>query len=61
MTERFHRRDIGHLDVQFTFDDPKAYTKSWTVKFDPVLFLDGDLLESVCNENEKDLQHLVGK
>jgi hypothetical protein len=26
LTERFHRRDIGHLDVQYTFDDPKAYT-----------------------------------
>ena len=49
------------MDVQFTFDDPKAYTKPWTVTIDPVLFLDGDLLESVGNENEKDLQHLGGK
>src|SRR5712691_11999 len=61
VTERLHRRDIGHMDVQFTFDDPKAYTKPWTVKIDPVLFVDGDLLESVCTENEKDLHHLVGK
>jgi len=61
VTERFHRRDVGHMDVQFTFDDPKAYTKPWTVKIDPVLLLDGDLFESVCNENEKDLPHLVGK
>ena len=59
--ERFHRRDFGHMDVQFTFDDPKAYTMPWTVKIDPVLLLDGDLFESVCNENEKDLSHLVGK
>jgi len=29
-TERFHRRDIGHLDVQITFDDPKAYTKTFS-------------------------------
>ena len=61
VTERFHRRDMGHLDVQFTFDDPKAYTKPWTVAIAPVLFQNGDLLESVCNENEKDLQHIVDK
>lgn len=61
VTERFHRRDSGHLEVQYTFDDPKAYTKPWSVTIQPVLFPDGDLLESVCNENEKDLQHLIGK
>lgn len=61
VTERFHRRDVGRLDVQYTFDDPKAYTKPWTVTIHPVLLLDGDLFESVCNENEKDIQHLVGK
>jgi hypothetical protein len=61
VTERFHRRDAGHMDVQITFDDPKAYTKPWTVTVSPVLYQDGDLLESVCTENEKDLHHLVGK
>ena len=61
MTERLHRRDFGHMEVQLTFDDPKAYTKPWTVKIDPVLYLGGDLLESVCTENEKDLQHVLGK
>ena len=61
MTERFRRRDFGHLEIRITFDDPKAYTKPWTVTIGPELYLGGDLLESVCNENEKDLQHLVGK
>jgi hypothetical protein len=61
MTERFRRRDFGHMEIQLTFDDPKAYTKPWTVTIGPVLYLGGDLLESVCNENEKDLKHLVGK
>jgi hypothetical protein len=31
LTERFHRRDFGHIDLQMTIDDPKAYTKPWTV------------------------------
>ena len=30
-TERFRRRDFGHLDIEFTVDDPKAYTKPWTL------------------------------
>jgi hypothetical protein len=61
MTERFRRPDFGHLEIQFTFDDPKAYTKPWTVMIHPVLFMEGDLLESVCTENEKDLQRVRGK
>ena len=32
ITERFHRRDFGHLDVEMTFDDPKMYTKPFTIK-----------------------------
>src|SRR5580658_9153910 len=31
VTERFHRKDFGHMDLQITIDDPKAYTKPWTV------------------------------
>ena len=61
MTERFRRRDFGHMEIQITFNDPKAYTKPWTVTIVPELYLGGDLLESVCTENEKDLQHVSGK
>jgi hypothetical protein len=62
VTERFRRRDFGHLDIQLTIDDPKAYTKPWTVTLLPMQFdADTELLEYVCNENEKDLKHLVGK
>jgi len=61
MTERFRRRDFGHMEIQITFNDPKAYTKPWTVTIVPQLYLGGDLLESVCTENEKDLQHVSGK
>jgi hypothetical protein len=59
--ERFHRRDFGHLEIAETFDDPKAYTRPWTVKVTGNLVPDSDLLEYVCNENNKDIPHLVGK
>jgi hypothetical protein len=59
-TERFRRRDFGHLEIDITIDDPKAYTKPWTVtaRFD--LVPDTELIENVC-DNEKDVQHMVGK
>ena len=57
--ERFRRRDFGHIDLQLTMEDPKAYTKPWTVAAPLRLFLEGDLLEFVCNENEGDLKHMV--
>ena len=58
VTERFRRRNFGHLDLQLTIDDPKAYTKPWTVTETMHLAPDTELLEFVCNENEKDLKHL---
>jgi hypothetical protein len=61
LTEKFHRRDFGHLDLQLTVDDPKAYTKPWTVNLRFTAQPDTDLIEYVCDENEKDLKHLVGK
>jgi hypothetical protein len=59
--ERFMRHDLGHMDIQITIDDPKAYTKPWTVTEGAELLPDTDLLEFVCDENEKDAKHLVGK
>ena len=58
VTERFRRVDFGHLELQITIDDPKAYTKPWTVKVNQVLAPDTDLLEFICLENEKDIQHM---
>ena len=58
LTERFRRRDFGHLDLTLTIDDPKAYTKSWTVTETMRIAPDTELLEFACNENEKDLKHL---
>ena len=60
-TERFHRTDFGHMDITTTIDDPVDYKKPWTVTQPTVLFPDTDLLEHVCNENNKDLEHLSGK
>ena len=61
LTERLHRRDFGHIDFQMTIDDPKAYTKPWTVNLKFTLNPDTELIEYVCDENEKDVSHLVGK
>jgi len=57
VTERFHRRDFGHMDLQITIDDPKTYTRPFTYKIDLRLLPDTDLLESFCVENEKDAAH----
>jgi hypothetical protein len=60
VTERYHRRDAGHLDLRVTFEDPQAYTKAWTLPIEFDLIPDGDLIEYVC-ENERDKPHLIGK
>jgi hypothetical protein len=60
-TERFHRKDFGHLEISETFDDPKAFARAWTVNVTGDLMADSDLLEYVCNESERDSAHLVGK
>jgi hypothetical protein len=58
LTERYRRRDVGHMDVQMTFDDPKTFTRPVTVKFTAVLRPDTDLIEYFCAENEKDRQRI---
>ena len=60
VTERFRRIDFGHLEIQVTIDDPKVYTKPWTIKESLNLLPDTELLENIC-ENERDSGHLVGK
>jgi hypothetical protein len=58
--ERFRRRDFGHMEVQVTIDDPKAYKKPWTATIPWDLMPDTELMDWVC-ENEMDFRHLVGK
>ena len=58
ITERFRRTNFGHMDIEVTMDDPKMYTRPFTVKFPARLLPDTDTLESVCAENERDRPHL---
>lgn len=57
LTERFHRRDFGHLDIEMTFDDPKTYTRPFTIRVPHDLLADSDIFEMFC-ENEKDRVHM---
>jgi hypothetical protein len=61
VTERFHRRDFGHMDVRITLDDAKTFTKPVTVEFTDLLLPDTDVFESFCSEGEQDLAHLTAK
>jgi hypothetical protein len=61
VTERFRRPNFGDLKIEVTVDDPKAYTKPWSIQVNQTMALDTDMLEFVCKENEKDVPHLVGK
>jgi hypothetical protein len=61
VTERFRRRDLGHMDIAATIDDPGAYTKPWTYVQPVTLLVDTELLEYACNENNGDVPHMKGK
>lgn len=56
--EQIRRPDFGHLEIQVTVDDPKAYTKPWTVTLNQRIVVDTDLIDEICLENEQSLQHL---
>jgi hypothetical protein len=57
-TEKFRRPAYDHLQIDFTVEDPKAYTKPWTVRIDQRLMVDQDLIEFECNENQQFRQHV---
>ncbi len=59
ITERFRRRDFGHLDLEMTIDDPKTFTRPFSLKIAKTLMPDTDLLESVC-ENDTSVPHMLG-
>ncbi len=61
VTERFRRPDFGHLEVRKTLTDPGALAEPWTVPLKFEFDADTEPLEYLCNENERDLRHLVGK
>jgi hypothetical protein len=53
VTERFVRKNFGQMEIQVTIDDPKAYTKPWSVTQQLAFQADTELLEYICNENNK--------
>jgi hypothetical protein len=61
VTERIRRPRYGHLDIEVTIDDPKAYTKPWSVRLDQSIVVDTELLDDNCLENEQSVQRMVGK
>src|SRR5579863_7482325 len=61
MTEKFQRVNYGTLKIELTVDDPKAYTRPWTVRLTQSIALNTELMDYICLENERDFPHLVGK
>ena len=61
LTTRFRRPDLGHLEMDVTFDDPGTFTKPWTMKTVSDLAQGEEVQEVICNENNQDPGHLVGK
>ena len=59
LTERFRRPDFGHMQLDVTFEDPKTFTKPFTLHMDKLYSADTEILEDVC-ENERDSGHLSG-
>jgi hypothetical protein len=57
MTERIKRLNYGTLQTDVTIEDPKSYTKAFTVRINHRVMLNTDLIEFVCNENEKSSQY----
>ena len=53
LTERFRRRDVGHMEIEIAIDDPKAYTTQIRYVQPQALLVDGELIEYICNENAK--------
>ena len=53
ITERFRRTSYGRMDIDITIDDPKAYSKPWTVRTSQTLMPDEDIIEFICLENQR--------
>ena len=60
VTERFTRRDFGHMQLQMTIDDSRAYARPFTVPVELQFVGDTELLEEICNENERDATAIAG-
>ena len=61
ITEKYRRTNLGKMEIELTVNDPKAYTVPFTVKLNQSLVADTELVDYVCQDNEKSLQHFVFK
>jgi len=59
VTERFRRKNLGEMELQITFEDPKAYARPWTIALTAHYMADTELIEYVCGENEKSVQRFT--
>jgi hypothetical protein len=55
LTERIRRPNFGTLQIDFTVDDPKAYTRPWTVRLEQTFVADEDLIDEICLEGARPL------
>ena len=58
MTERIRRPNFGTLQIALTIDDPKTYTKPFTVNLVQTLEADTELVDEFCLENEKSYERM---
>ena len=61
MTTRIRRPDLGHLELEITYEDPGTFTKPWKVRQVADLAPGEEIWEYICNENNQDAEHMVGK
>ncbi|HLH33011.1 MAG TPA: hypothetical protein VKY31_17550 [Terriglobia bacterium] len=61
LTERFTRKDFGHMELETIIDDPKVYSRPWSTFAQFTYKADTELLEYICEENERDSGFMVGK
>jgi len=52
---------LGHLEIEYLLENPDAFDEPWIIKRTADLAPKEDLLEYVCNENERDRTHIVRK
>ena len=57
--ERIRRPDYGHLIIDVTVDDPKAYTRAWEITLKMRIVVDAELVDEFCVENEKSSQRFI--
>jgi len=61
VTERIRRPRYGSLEIEVTVNDPKAYTRPWTIHLDQAIVVDTELLDDNCLENEQSVRRMIGK